>query len=490
MKILLINPPAEYTAREYVDPTNPDDHGLLETEDFGIFPPLGLLYILAALRKSTPHHELFFLDCIAERISHVELAKRVADIEPNLVGITSFTISMYDVCLAARTVRELFPGAHICLGGHHPIAFPYEAAALQEFNSIIVGEGEEAFPLLAEALSKEADFSGIRGVYTASSIRSHQGGLLSDSRFLNRRLLPPAYIKDLDLILPPDRSFIRHISYRSIVGASDRLTTMISSRGCPCSCTFCDVPYKKYRQRLIPSIVKEIRSCLDSGYEEIHFYDDLFNITPERVIAFSDEITRQGLKFTWDFRGRVNTVTYESLVKAKVAGCRMISFGVETGSDEGLQMLKKNCTVAQIRQVFEWCRSLGILTIADFMIGLPFEKSSADVRRNIDFMLDLDPDYAQVSILSLFPHTELFEDAARKGLISPERWEAFARAPHQGFYQDHWLESIGMTDLLRLQKESYRRFYIRPRYIWRSLFSTCSRHELISKLQGALKLFC
>ena len=122
------------------------------------------------------------------------------------------------------------------------------------------------------------------------------------------------------------------------------------------------------------------------------------------------------------------------------------------------------------------------------MIGLPFEKSPDDVRRNVDFLLELDPDYAQFSILSLFPNTELFADAARHGMIDPARWNGFARQPTPGFYVDHWEEFIPMNELLRLQRESYRRFYLRPRYIWRSVIKTCSWHEFISKMQGALRL--
>jgi len=185
----------------------------------------------------------------------------------------------------------------------------------------------------------------------------------------------------------------------------------------------------------------------------------------------------------------VNSVTRESLEHARKAGCRMISFGVETGSDEGLRLLRKDTTIAQVKQVFSWCRSLGILTIADFMIGLPFERSAADVRRNIDFMLEIDPDYAQVSILSLFPNTELFEQAADKGLISAARWRDFALAPTADFHLDHWLESLSMAELLSLQKEAYRRFYLRPRYIRRSLLATASWHEFKAKLSGAMKLF-
>lgn len=488
MRILLLNPPAEHTAREYVDPDNPQDQGLLETEDFGLFPPLGLLYILAALKRSLPEHETCFLDCIAEKVGHRELSQRIAAIGPDLVGITSFTVSMYDVCLAARTIRELVPSVHLCLGGHHPIAFPFEAAALPEFDSIIVGEGEEAFPALAAALVAGDDFTAIRGVYTAASIRRYRGESLADDRFLSGQMPPPAYVEDLDTLAPPDRSAIAHLNYRSIVGASARLATMISSRGCPCACTFCDIPFKKYRQRSLPAIVDEIGDCLAAGYDEIHFYDDLFNVDPERVIAFSDEVLRRGYRFTWDFRGRVNTVTRESLVRAKAAGCRMISFGVETGSNEGLRQLKKGCTVEQVRQVFRWCREVGILTIADFMIGLPFERTAADVRRNVDFLLSLDPDYAQFSILSLFPNTELFAEAAGQGLVDPERWRSFAAAPRPDFHCDHWEEHLRIRELLALQKEAYRRFYLRPRYIWRSLVRTCSWSEFRFKLQGMLKL--
>jgi len=488
MRILLLNPPSEFTVAEYSNHSKPTERGAVEVEDFGLFPPLGLLYILASLRQKAPDDEHFFLDCVAEHVGHADLAARVAAFSPDVVGITSFTMALYDVCLSARTIRSVCHRAHICLGGHHPIAFPFEAASLPEFDSIIVGEGEDAFPALVQALRDGTDFTRITGVYTDESIQQYRNRLTTDARFLTSAMVPPAYVENLDPLPFPDRSVIGHLKYRSIVGASHNLATMISSRGCPCRCTYCDVPFKIYRQRSIPSVADEIKGCLDSGYSEVHFYDDLFNITPERVIAFCDEVRRRGYRFQWDFRGRVNTVTRESLEHAKRAGCRMISFGVETGSDEGLRLLKKNCSTGQIRNVFRWCRELGILTIADFMIGMPFEKSSDDVRRNVDFMLEIGPDYALFSILSLFPNTELFVEASQRGLIDADRWHAFAQRPTPDFYVDHWEEFLTVTELLRLQKESYRRFYFRPRYIWQSLIATSSWHEFTSKLQGALML--
>lgn len=488
MRILLLNPPSHYTVAEYSNRSDPSEHCAVEIEDFGLFPPLGLLYILASLKQKTPEHDFMFLDCVAEHVGHEDLAAKVGKYNPDVVGITSFTMALYDVCLAARTIRSVIPQAHICLGGHHPIAFPLEAAQLPEFDSIVVGEGEDAFPALVNALQEGADFTRITGVYTKESIQRYQHVLTTDPRFLTSVMVPPAYVENINLLAVPDRSVISHLNYRSIVGTSNHLASMISSRGCPCRCTYCDVPFKLYRQRSIFSVADEIKGCLDSGYAEVHFYDDLFNITPERVIAFCDEILRRGYHFTWDFRGRVNSVTRESLVCAKKAGCRMISFGVETGSDEGLRQLKKNTTTEQVRRVFRWCRELGILTIADFMLGMPFEKTSADVRRNVDFLLEIDPDYAQFSILSLFPNTELFTEAARRGLIEPARWSEFARKPSPDFYVDHWEEFFSISELLNMQKETYRRFYLRPHYIWRSIISTCSWHEFTSKLHGAFKL--
>jgi radical SAM superfamily enzyme YgiQ (UPF0313 family) len=301
-------------------------------------------------------------------------------------------------------------------------------------------------------------------------------------------MVPPAYIENLDTLPFPDRESVSHIKYHSIVGATGNLATMITSRGCPFRCTFCDVPYKRYRQRSLSLVADEVEHCLASGYQEVHFYDDLFNITPEKVIAFCDEIEQRGLRFPWDFRGRVNTATQESLARARKAGCRMISFGVETGTDEGLALLRKDTNIQQVRNVFRWCRELGIRTIADFMIGLPFERSPGDIDRNIDFLLDIDPDYAQIGVLTLYPNTAVYDAAVAKGLIDPGRWQAFALDPQPGFHVDHWEEFMPTTTLVGKMKSSYKRFYLRPKYILRSALNVRTPHEFLAKTKGFVKL--
>lgn len=485
MRVLLLNPPCENTVKEYADESG---DGFIDSDDFGYFPPLGLLYILSSAEKKNPEHQYFFIDCIAEKITYPQLEKRVKEIQPDFVGITSFTISLIDVIKSAEAVRKVMPNAHLCLGGHHATAFPYEACQLTQFNTVIVGEAEFAFPALLDCLAKDKDFNNVQGVYTKESIEKYVGNQLRDRRFLNHVTVPPAYIDNIDDIPAPNRKYIQHINYNSILGLTGKLATMVTTRGCPYKCTFCDLPYKSYRKRNIELVMDEIEECLALGYKEFHFYDDLFNITAEKIIEFCDAIERRNLKIVWDFRGRVNGVTYESLKRARTAGLRMISFGVETGSDEGLKVLKKGSNIAQVERTFKWCKELGIKTVADYMIGLPHEKSKEDIDKNIDFLIKLNPDYAQIGILCLYPHTQVHIDAMKMGIAEVGKWEKFALNPISDFRVDYWTESISAMDLVRIQRESYNRFYFRPKYIYNSIKNTKSWHEFKSKVGGVKKL--
>lgn len=486
MRILLLNPPNKYTVPEFADE---DGNGYVEAEDYGYFPPLGALYVLSYAEKKLPHHTYFFIDSVGEELDYNQLEQKIKIIQPDIVGITSFTISMKDVVLTAQLVRKIFPKVHLCLGGHHPTAFSYEATQLEEFDSIVVGEGEYAFTELISAIENNNDITTIKGVYTKSSMEQYKTEKYRDRRYLAHMTVPPAYVDDVDDIPPPNRAYIKHINYSSIVGLTGKLATMITTRGCPYKCTFCDVPYKQYRERNIELVMDEIEICLALGYKEFHFYDDLFNITAKKIIDFCEALNRRKLEIVWDFRGRVNGVTKESLIYAKKVGLRQISFGVETGSDVGLKTLKKGSNIQQVKQVFEWCKELDIQTVANFMIGLPHEKSEQDIWDNINFLIELNPDYTQFNILSLYPHTKVHTDALQLGLAKEGEWERFSLDPiNYQFRVEHWTEFVSEQRLIEIQRQAYKKFYFRPKYIWNSIKNTTTLHELKSKAKGALRL--
>lgn len=485
MRILFLNPPDEFTLTES---PNEDGEGYLESDEFGYFPPLGILYVMSYLKKHSPHHELMFHDCIAEKIKHSQIEELIRTTNPDVVGITSFTIALVDILKLAETIKRVKPDCHITLGGHHPIAFPVQSTQLDFFDSVVVGEGEQAFTELIKRLETKSDFTDIAGVYTRDSIQKWVGKDYKDKRFLTHINVPAAYIDELDILPYPLRNELKG-NYNSIVGSTKRMATILSTRGCPYLCTFCDVPYKKYRTRSIPCVVDEIEECLKQGYEEFHFYDDLFNITPGKVIDFCNEVEKRGLKFHWDFRGRVNSVSEESIIRAKRAGCRQISFGVETGTNEGLKYLKKGTTVEKFKEVFGLCEKHGIRTIADYIIGFPFERTRADVMKNIDFLCELNPDFAQIAVLMVLPNTPLYFEAIEKGLIKKNEWEEFCLKPTVDFKISHWEEHLTLQELTELQAYAYHRFYFRFSYILKQIKNLDSWYDFSTKAKGAMKLF-
>ena len=488
MKVLFLNPPDFNKVSENIVDEKSQEY--LESDDFGAFPPLGIMYVMAYLEKHAPHHKLYFKDCVAERYGHKNLCDYVTEMKPDIVAMTSFTVSMIDVVIAAQNIRKIIPNAHICLGGHHPIAFPFEAASLPEFDSIIVGEGEIVFTELVKRIENKKPFTDILGVYTNESIQKYRNTTLKDRRFLNKVKVPPAYIDDIDSLPMPNREYIKHINYQSVVGVSSKLATLISSRGCPYKCTFCDVPIKTHRRRDPKLVVDEMETCVAQGYEEIHFYDDLFNITPQRVIDICDEIDKRGLKVVWDYRGRVNGIDEESIKRFKKAGGRLISFGIETSTQEGLIMMRKGTKVKQNIDALKLCKKYGIVTLADFIIGLPHERSYDDVLNSIKILThDYRPDYAQFSILALYPNTEVYDQAIAKGLIEDGKWNEWARDPLNAKLKvEFWNEYVTKKELIELQKKAYRIFYLRPSSIWSMIKQLRSLDEFKIKAKAALDI--
>ncbi len=166
----------------------------------------------------------------------------------------------------------------------------------------------------------------------------------------------------------------------------------------------------------------------------------------------------------------------------------MISCGVETGSDEGLDFIQKGTTTEQIRYMFRVCRELKIKTVADFIIGFPFEKTEADIKKNLDFCFSIKPDYLILSVLMLYPETPIYKMALEKKLIDPDRWIKFCSNPTEDFYIDFWTEFFSRERLIYLQQKALGRFYLRLSYVIRSILSITSFEEFKLKVRGLYRL--
>jgi radical SAM superfamily enzyme YgiQ (UPF0313 family) len=467
MKILLTNVPDLHVAKT-------TDDWDLEASDIGIFPPLGLMYLGGALRAQG-RHQVKIIDCVLNKYSLNQIATIALEYQPDIVGMTCYTPTLYDIIRLSAKFREVLPGATIVWGGPHTLLFPMESMVHPEVDILVLGEGEEVFPALCNALEDKKPFEAIPGL-----VYRDNGEV--------RRTGDPGYMRTIDDIPFPTFDLLDYRRYYSAVGTGQPVGTICSSRGCPFHCTFCCKPYSTYRSRSAQNILDEMSEYHAHGIREFFFFDDLFNATPERVIEISQGILDRKLKVNWSFRGRVDAVTQEMLRLAKKAGCRQIFYGVEAATNEGLKEIRKNITIEQARQAVRWTNKAGILSSTNWIIGFPHHRTRQDILDLIDVAVSINSDFAQFNICIAYHGTQIFEAGVRAGLFEPELWRNFASSPIPNFVEPIWDKNLSRQELSELLRLCYKRFYFRPVPILRKLLRVRRMAELKLFAKGAMTL--
>ncbi len=463
MKVLLINP----NNRRIVSPS------YMKTiqEGVGVFPPLGILYIAGYLLKKSSHR-VKVLDALLEDMDIEALKKEVVEFSPDVVGISAITLNLLEVLLTAKAVKEVNPSIRVVVGGPHTSLYPHQTVSLEGVDYVIVGEGEIPFHRLLDYLEKPKDsFPKDMGIL------SKEGGDVT-----------PYVNFNLDHLPFPARHLVPYKKYRSVVSTHPPFTTIMGSRGCPYQCTFCYTAGGKiFRGRTPKNILEEVKECIELGIYEFFFFDENFTLKKERVEEFCHLILKEGLKIYWDVRSRVDHGERDMLKLMKEAGCQRIQFGVESGSQKILNRLKKGFSVEQAQKAFKWAKEAGILTYADFMIGNP-DETMEDIEKTLKFAQKLDPDYVHFSITMPLPHTKLYQEALERGIIKEDYWQQFAKNPTQQFKVKYWEENFTSEQLEMIIDKAYKSFYLRSRYIIKSLMRLKSLGELWQKGKAALKL--
>lgn len=469
MKAVLVNPPKLSQVWAGV----PD---IFNGRDIYLFPPLGIMYLASAIQKFS-RHTVSLIDAQPFGWDACRTALEAARENPDFIGISTQTHNLADIHCLIQGIRERLPRAHIMLGGPHCWSFPRQAAALAGVDSILQGDGEKALPQWLDALENGSGFDKVPGVMWKDA-----GGSLT----VNEKREPE---KNLDGLPYPDRDLLPLAHYYTPGMKASLTTTMITSRGCPHDCSFCNT-YQRYSRRSATDIVDEMQHCQQKyGIQEIHFIDDLFNRTAERVNEISREILARNLKIRWGFKATCRQSTPEMVALARQAGCTKIHYGVETGTDEGLRSLEKKLTIEEIQEVFNFTKKAGISTVAYMMLGIPCEKTPADVRQSIRFIRHLDPDFVVWALLSPYPDTRLFQKGAQMGLFPPDCWDRFMEAPDTSHnLPTAWEEHMNKDTLISLFKEAHRDFYLNPRKIAATLARISTPEELKRILRGGIAL--
>lgn len=467
MRVLLINPPINNMITTNI-PTYVD-------EERGYNPPLGIMYIAAYAEKYTDH-TIEILDVLAEELDYKRVEEEVRKRKPDVVGITAMTFTLIDVIKIAKMIKKVNHEIKIVLGGPHVYIYQNETINIPEIDFLVLGEGEITFTELIQTIDDYDNLKNVKGL-----VFKNEGKIINTGQ--------RDFIEDLDSIPFPARHLTKVELYKSLLAKRSTVTTMMTTRGCPYKCIFCDRPHlgKVFRARSAENVVSEMEECTKMGINEFILYDDTFTIDRQRVLDICELIENKGLDIGWDIRARVNTVDKEMLIKLKHAGCERIHYGVESANPEILKQLNKGITISQIEKAFEMTKEAGIEILAYFMIGSPTETRD-QILNTIDFAKQLKPDYVHFSITTPFPATQLYYMGMEQGVFEKDYWKEFAINPTEDFIPQTWDAVLSREELVDLLEYAYKDFYIRPNYILKKMMKVRSAGEFVRKAKAGLKL--
>jgi radical SAM superfamily enzyme YgiQ (UPF0313 family) len=467
MKVLLINPPRDHSVYSEVPTT--------VNAEINTMPPLGLLYLEAYLHAHSDH-EVKIVDALAERYTYEMLEDIIRKEAPHVVGTTGHTHDLVDIMAVTRLAKKVHPEISVWWGGPHVSDFPKESMHHAEVDGCIPFEGEEAFCEVLDRLARGLEPSDVKGVYYRKNGEVIYTG-------------PRPVIRDLDGLPHPRRHVLDYTKYYYVLGSEHIATSMITSRGCPYNCSFCNTPGRgTWRYRTARSVVDEMEECARLGIREIYMVDDTFNVRKERVFEICQEINRRNLKVSWNCRARVNIVTPELMEALKKAGCTRVHVGVEAGTEEGMRVLNKALNLEKVRKGMEIMKKSGITTLCYFMIGNPHEKTRDDIMRTIDFAISLDPDYVLFGVLTPYPKTAIYDEGVRRGILDPNHWRNFILDPKPGFTPQVWTEWMTEEELREMGEIAFKKFYLRPKQLFRKLMEIRNLKDLARKLKAGWEI--
>jgi len=331
-----------------------------------------------------------------------EVENTIRDIKPGLIGISIWTTFAASSFYTAQLAKKIFPEVPIVLGGPHATVRATEILDIcPHVDFVIQGESEQSLTSLAKALNSNYQFDTIKGI--AYRIKGKVFKLPPSKHTINLNLFPF-----------PDRSLlINESSYNS-----EDMGLMMTSRGCPFACTYCATTTNRVSFRTTDHILSEIQYVRERyGTVQFTFKDDSFTVNSERVKEFCNDLIAKGININWECNTRVNLINEQLLQLMKNAGCNFIKVGVESGSKSILKSMNKGITLDQIIKASHLFRKTGIHWTAYFMIGVPGETIN-DIKKTIDFMKHIRPDFICIGVYEPFPGTAMFESGIIRGLFN------------------------------------------------------------------------
>ena len=460
LTVVLIQVPTEGCVRSLLPQLSGDK------EWIGFKPPIALLSIATTVRERVAPCSVFVVDAQAQQFSVQQTVEEAMRLCPDVVGISAWTDFWWAAYEIGKRIKAKNENIHICYGGPHVNIYPEETLNIDFVDTVVCGDGETPFSSLCKRIIDNDKYDDISGVY---------------SKKKNNAVFSHYIENELDELPIPDRNFLNLELYNSVLSKNDKITTLITSRGCPNKCIYCKLNFQKPKSRSAQNVIEEFRYIHQLGIKEVEIYDDTFTWSKQRVADICNALISENIQIRWAIRDRVDRADRDLLKLMAKAGCIRVNYGIESGVERILRIMRKGITLKQARNAIAWSKEAGLETLTYFLLG-GLDETREEMELSVQFALELDADYSAFSITIPYPGTELYNIALERGILPHDFWKPFAERPEKNFVIPHFIENIlPLPELIKIHRNAVRTFYMRPKYIWRQLKRLGSFSELWRK---------
>lgn len=446
-RVLLIYPPSPVINRE--------DRCQQPTKELLVIPPL-------------PPTDLMYLAAIAEQCGYEAMIRDYSqggnfevdlkEFQPDFLVANIATPTFQSDMIAIKLAKDINPSICTIVKGAPFLTYNTNTIYENPFiDYVIIGEAEFTLKEILEGVPNNE--------ILGSCYRENFQPIKNEKR---------PFIENLDELPFPARHLVDNSIYRRPDNGKVQAVVKVA-RGCPFHCFFClatPVSGAKVRKRSPENIVAELKECVEKyNIRNFLFWSDIFNLDREWTLELCKKIIESGLKITWSSNTRADTMDDEMAKMMYKSGCRLVSIGVESGSQKMLDKIGKKITLDNIRNTVKILKKNKIKIYNYFVIGLPWETEET-VEETIKFAIELDSNFISFYTATPLPGTKYFAYAMLNKLVEGNL--DFRSAYYEPVVRS---ESLSKERIFELHKQAVKRFYLRPKFIFKTLLSLRSFAE-------------